>query len=251
MPSLNDLCSRVRSVRLHNPRPQQPPLHVVLEAVISHTQNLYNELSNTNKAWATEEVPLTVQPNKETYLLPVDAQIGKVLSVVTSDPANPHHIERSIDFFDIQNLQHEWDWPNNIAVASTWNWDGSTHTAQRMAFFYKGEGENAGLWVKVKPIPQQAAVYQVLYTIGNWVESAGLGSSPILSGHHQLIEVRAARSVLPSSVWFDDEEKDFQKRKEVRVTLDSDEQIFAPAWDRYITTFRQHRMTYRGNPIEY
>lgn len=251
MATLNDLMSRVRSVRLHNPRPQQPPLHVVLEAVISHTQNLYNELSNTNKAWATEEVPLTVQPGVEEYLLPVDAQIGKVLSVVTSDPTVPQHIERSVDFFDIQNLQHDWDLPNNIATSTAFNWDGSAHTAQRMAFYYKSEGENAGLWVKVKPIPQRAAVYKVLYTIGNWVESAGLGSSPILSGHHQLIEVRAARSVLPSAVWFDDDARDQVKRKEVRVTLDSDEAIFGPVWDRYVTTFRQHRMSFRVNPIEY
>lgn len=251
MSTLNEMISHVRTERLFSPRPQQPSLLTILGAVITHTQNLYNELSNTNKAWATGQVSLNVEAGKDTYLLPVDSQCGKVLSVFTYQPDNPNQIERSVDFFEVQNLQFDWGLPNNVGVGWSWNWDGSPHTADRIAFYYGGVGDSGGLYARIKPIPQQPAEYKILYTIGNWAETAGLHSSPILSGHHQLIEVRGARTVLPGCVWFDDDEKDTAKQEKILITLNGDEQIFQATWMTYIRTLKQHKMTYRRSAIDY
>jgi hypothetical protein len=82
MATLNEIYSRVRTERLFSPRPQQPPLHMILGAVLTPTRNLYNELNNTDKNWAVgSEIPLQVEPNKDTYQLAVGPDFGKVLSV--------------------------------------------------------------------------------------------------------------------------------------------------------------------------
>lgn len=241
MATLNEIASRVRTERLFSPRPQKPGLHEVLGAVLTHTQNLYNEASNSNEAWATGKYFLTVNANQEDYLLVLDGSAGKILLVTTWQPTNPNHIERPINFYDVQNLNFEWDLPANVGIAGWWNWDGSPNTAARIAFY----NEDGSTYARIKPIPQQTAQYRILYTIGDWVSSAGIASSPILSNHHQLIEVRAARSVLPAASWFDDDVRDAAKRKEIWASINEDERLFQAVWQLYIGSFRQHRMSYR------
>lgn len=250
MATLNHIISRVRIERLYSPLPQRPGLHVVLGAVLTHGQNLYNEMSNSNKAWSTEEVEMPVSPDQQDALVPVDSQIGKILSVITFDPSNPNHRERSIDFFEVQNLNFGWDLPNDVALGMA-NWDGSLHTADRMAFFFKSEGDNAGLYARIKPIPKHAAVYKVMYAIGDWASSASLETSPVLANHHHLIEIRAARTVLPDTSWYDDKEEDRKKRIEVRQTLKDDEDIVAPVWQDYIRSLKHGRMRFRRSSIPF
>lgn len=250
MATLNEICSRVRTERLFSPLPQRPGLHVILGAVVTHTQNLYNEMSNTNKPWAVEEVEMQVQPNQPDALVPVDAQVGKILSVITHDPTNPNHEERSIDFFEVQNLNFGWGLPNDVALGML-NWDGSPHTADRIAFFIKSEGDNAGLYARIKPIPKRAAKYIVMYAIGDWAATATMETSPVLANHHHLIEVRATRTVLPDASWFDDKDEDRKKRAEIWNTLEADEKIFAPVWADYIRSLKHGRMRFRRSGISF
>jgi hypothetical protein len=248
--TLNEIMSAVRTERLYSPLPQQPKLHVVLGAVIKHTQNLYNELSNSNKAWSVREVEMPVNPDQQDALVPVDAQIGKILSVVTYDPSRPQHEERSIDFFEIQNLNFQWNLPNDVALAWA-NWDGSPHTADRMAFYFKDDGDNSGLYARIKPIPKLLAIYKVMYAVGDWASGASLSTSPILANHHQLIEIRAARTCLPDTSWHDDDVRDAAKRIEVRQTLNDDEDIVGPVWRDYIRSLKQGRMRFRRSAISF
>lgn len=250
MATLNQMASHVRTERLYSPLPQRPGLHVVFGAVVMHGQNLYNEMSNSNQAWATEEVEMTVSSDNPDALVPVDVQVGKILSVVTHDPSNPHHEERSIDFFQIQNINFGWNLPNDVALALS-NWDGSPHTADRIAFFFKADGDNAGLHARIKPIPKMSAVYKVLYAIGDWAATATPETSPVLANHHHLIEIRAARTVLPDTSWYDDKDEDIKKRIEVRQTLNDDELIVGPVWEDYIRSLKQGRMRFRRSSIPY
>jgi hypothetical protein len=207
-------------------------------------------MSNSNKAWSVEEVEMPVAVDQQDSVVPVDSRVGKILSVVTYDPSNPQHEERSIDFFEVQNLNFQWNLPNDVALAWA-NWDGSPHTADRMAFYYKSDGDNAGLYARIKPIPKKPAIYKVMYAIGDWASGATLESSPVLANHHHLIEVRAARTVLPDTSWFDDEAKDIAKRAEVRQALNDDEMIFAPVWQDYIRSLKQGRMRFRRSSIQF
>jgi hypothetical protein len=137
-------------------------------------------------------------------------------------------------------------------VALGWaNWDGSPHTADRMAFFFKADGDNAGLYARIKPVPQRPAVYKVMYAIGDWASQASLETSPVLANHHHLIEIRAARTVLPDASWFDDKDEDRKKRIEVRQTLNDDELIVAPVWQDYIKSLKQGRMRFRRSSIPF
>ncbi len=247
MATLNQIIARIRTERLYSPLPQRPGLHVILGAVVTHTQNLYNELSNSNRAWATAEVEMAVSPDQQDTVVPVDSQVGKILSVVTSDPSNPNHQERSIDFFEVQNLNFHWNFPNDVALGMA-NWDGSPHTADRIAFFYSGDGN---LYARIKPLPKRPATYKVMYAIGDWASAASLESSPVLANHHHLIEVRAARTVLPDCSWYDDEARDEAKQAKVLDALNADEQLFAPVWQDYIRSLKQGRMRFRRSGISY
>lgn len=238
-----DIQGMVSIVRMlcGEPRPQAPPTRAIFNSVLRTTQSHFNQLSNTNHAWATGETSVTVQPGTEDYEI-TESNFGKALSIITVDSSNAAHIESLVDFFELQNINVGWDLPNN---AGNWmiNWDGSNHTAQRMAFFRQA-GEN-NTYVRVKPTPQRTAEYRILYSIGNWTDFAALNSSPLLSEHHHLIEVRAALNVLPLCAWWDDENMNRERRKELAMSLKNEEAMYAVDWSRYIGNMRVDHITDR------
>lgn len=240
MATLQQMVQVVRMV-CAEPRPQAPATRAIFNSVLRTTQSLFNQLSNTNHAWATGETVLTVTPNVEDYDIG-EADFGKALSIITINAANPSHIERLVDFFEVQNISVDWNLPND---AGNWmiNWDGSNHTAQRMAFFRQAGQDNT--YVRVKPVPKHIAEYRILYSIGNWVDAASLNSSPLLSEHHHLIAVRAALNVLPLCSWWDEEVLNQNRRKELALSLKNEEALYATDWSRYIGNMRVDHMTNR------
>lgn len=239
----DEMISGVRE-RLGYPIPQRPPLGLVLKQILSHTQWLMNRLSNTNRPWTSQETFLTVAPGVEDHQMPTGEEFGKALVVTTYDPGNSAHVERMIPIFEPQNLDLEWNYPRD---AGFWlrQVDGSPHTAMRISFFRKSGGEQSGLFARLRPIPQEAARYRVMYTTGNWYDAAALGSNPVLSEHHHLIELRAARSLLPDCAWYDDDRRDAEKRKERLIIFNQDEQLYAPVFESYVSSMTQGRIIFR------
>jgi hypothetical protein len=239
MPSLAEIKQDVR-VALMQPRAQAPTSQAILQAVCTHVQSaLFNRLSNTGKAWTVgQPYILTVQGGVDIYPLNIGTEYGKALDVYTYDPSNPVHIERSIPFWNVQDLQFNWGLPANIAEAY-WSPDGSPNTAQRMAFFRDPEG---GVNVRVFPIPQLTAQYVILWAQGDWYDSA-LDSSPLLSEHHQFPRTRASLSLLPHCRWFDDEAENRERRKELAQSLQYEEAIFKEDFDVYVAGINNSRMT--------
>lgn len=240
MATLQDLVSTVRLIT-GEPRPQAPSIRAVFNSVLRTVQSGFNQLTNTNHAWATSEWPLFTIPDVEDYEI-TQVDFGKCLSIVTRDQANPGHVERLIDFFEVQNIDIDWGMPND---AGSWmiNWDGSNHTAIRMAFFRKAGFPNT--WIRFKPIPKLVAEYRVLYSIGNWVDAAGLSSSPLLSEHHHYFAVRAAMNVLPLCKWSDDEGANSNMRKELAMSLKNEEAIYQIDWNNYIGNMRTDHISSR------
>lgn len=216
------------------PRSQEPSTRVVFYAILRVVQSAFNQLSNTNHAWATGETVITVTPNVADYEMGVTG-FGKALSIVTQDNSNPAHIERLVDFTEIQDLDVGWDLPNDAGMWAT-NWDGSNHTAQRIGF-YKAAGFDT-TYMRLKPTPQRACDYRILYSIGNWVDDASLTDSPVLAEHHHLFEVRAALHLLPHCVWSDDEAFNVNKRRELALALKDEEAMYGSDWSRYIGNMR-------------
>ncbi len=192
-----------------------------MQAVCTHVQSsIFNRVGPTGKSWTIDQVILSVASGQDTYTLNVGSEFGRAIDVYTYDPSNPSHIERSIPFWNIQDMHFNWGYPNNVA-SSFLTPDGSPNTATRIAFYRNNVGDVS---VKVAPIPMLNANYQVLFSIGNFIDTAGLDSSPLLSEFHMLPEVRAAISLLPQTEWHDGDNSG--QRKEFATALKNDEAIF-------------------------
>lgn len=213
---------------------------------IRQVQSFMNRLSNTGHAWDSDEMSVQVSSGQEEYTLNAGAAFGKPLLVVTSDPSNASHVERPIDFFEVQNIDLAWGLPND-AASLFGRPDGSTHTAERMAFFRK----NGNPTVRVKPLPQEAAEYKILYSIGNWVDAAGITDSPVLSEHHQLPETNIAIAALPHAAWFDDEKENRIRRRELAEQLTDDRRQFDADFERYVLNLNQPQVTFRMGADEW
>ncbi len=242
MPTIQQIAAKAR-MDLDEPRPGQPSFRLVLNATLRSVQSLINRLSNTNKAWASGETELNVVPQQFEYPLNVDTTFGKPLAISVTQPGNPGLIPRTIDMFEVQNMWFDWGLPNNVASYFTMP-DGSPNTAQRIAIFRK-EGIADNIYVRVLPIPQLAATYTILYTIGNWIDSAALTTSPVLTEHHDLVAVITAKSLLPSCKWWDDEEENRKKRRELFTSLEDTREGLQEDFDRYIGSMRVGKMRMR------
>jgi hypothetical protein len=254
MATLDEIVSNVRTT-LGDPQPQHPRLPLVFKHVLNHTQSIYNHLNNTNKAWTTLEIPLQAQANKSDYT--INAQNwGRALLVYTEDQSTPGHWERTVPFFNVQNLNLAYEGPRDGA-----NWfggflDGSNHTALGIAFYREPNGQIVK--ARIRPVPQAPAVYRVIYAVGPWAESAGLDSSPVLAEHHHLIEVRAAISSLPDTKWWipngapgSDEWKSVEamnaeQRRARLAILGRDAERYTKDFELYVRSLNGARISFRN-----
>lgn len=246
MSTLDKMCTDCRLLLLE-PRPQKPPRHLVLMELLHAFQSGFNQLSNTGNPWATEVLNLTTVDGQEDYLLPVSSRFGKPLNVWTSDPNNPSHFERSIDFFEPQDLQFDWNLPNDIANAFT-SWDGSNHTALRIAIFRHGFLENGTIKARIKPIPRDQSEYKIMYSIGDWATQANVTDSPILSEHHHLFATRACQALLPGTEWWDTDKEGEKlnqaRRNNLAKAFEQKLEWYLSDWKTYITNMNQEHITF-------
>lgn len=242
MASLTEMMERVRAVHLGEPRAQHPSTYQVLTKLSIQIQRYVNRLSLSERSWAVAEVSLTVAANQEDYPISA-ADFGRPIQVRTVWSSNPSHIEQDIMFFELGDINFNWPYPKNLG-ALIYNADGSPHTAQRMAFFRKSGVDQ--IYVRVQPIPQRTATYQILYQIGNYADGAALATVPVLSQHHALIEVRTALSLLPITDWTGDVKADVVMREQLAIQLKSDEIELGRDFERYISSVgAKRRPSYR------
>ena len=227
---------------LDGPREHKPSRRLVWKYVGQVVQSAFNQLGNTGNAWAIAEAQLDVDVDEEDYALAGASNFGKPLQVLTYDPTNQAHVERDVDFWEVQNMNFDWPWPNDIANQFT-NWDNSPHTATRMAFFRQfGEDQ---IYVRVKPLPKQTATYRVIYSVGNYVDTAGLTSTPLLSNFHHLFEVQAALYLLPYAEWSDDKRDNSEKREQLAQSLSTQINEQMPDFKNYIRNLRSDKIQSR------
>lgn len=240
MSTLQGMAQAVR-LRTDEPLPNRPSNRRILQAVTDATQSLYNRLENTGAAWSLKaDYTLNVSANTSDYLLAIDDTYGKPIQVLTSYPTNQSYIQRFVDFVEFQDLNFNWGLPVNI---SSWMFtDGSNCTAQRMAFYYKDDGTR---WVRVLPEPNLSAQYLITFASGDWMSSAGLDDSPVLTQFHMLPEIWAATSVLPSCQWGSDQRYNMDHRREIAAALKNDEMRVMDEFERYCRNLVDDRITER------
>lgn len=224
------LCSRTRG-RLRNPIANRPSDGDVLREVCSHARVVSKHRRNTGKAWDYRSLLLTVEGGEGEYLI-TESSFGKPFSVLTRDDNNPAHIQRLIPFFEPENVNFDWNLPSDAGYYLYPTADGSLHSAQRVAFYWnKGKP-----YVKFNPIPQYPCDYEIYFTPTDPVSGLALTSSLPHDEDSDLIEIRAARSLLPFAEWSDNEETNQSRRKELGITLTTDESLQARQFEVDVLT---------------
>lgn len=218
-------------IRLGEPRAQRPSDLALLLMVRTQVQSFLTQANLSDKPWAVDEVPLIAVGGVEDYDVGSASQFGKPIQVRTVWPS-PNHVESTIEFFELGDINFEWDLPRDMAYG--WAPDGSPNTAQRIAFFRKAGRDQ--VYARIMPIPQVGATYQILYQVGVYGETESLDDIPVLPQHHALVEIRAAIDALPHAEWGDDENMNREKRKELALTLAATEGRLAKEFNNYIKT---------------
>lgn len=216
-------------IRVRDPRAQQPSDRTLLKLLSDQVQNLSIEANLRGRYWAVDETELQVTANTGDYLIPI-ANFGKPIEVYTSWPGNPSYVTRTVDFFELGDLNYQWDMPGNFALSSAI--DGSPHTAHRIAFYHK-QGQ---VYARVMPTPAGGAQYKVIYQVGQYGATMPLSEEIMLPEFAQLVEVRTAIAALPHCEWVDEEARNEARRRELALTLDRAEKQSYALFKSYVAT---------------
>ena len=223
--SIQDIMTNVR-LRLGDPRSHAPNDQAILNAVCSQIRALLRFRRITGNPWNFNDLVIQVQPNLDTYAI-MATDFGSPLAVLSYDPNNPVWVPRLIKIYEPQNLFLDLPTlPNKYAGWAYFPYDGSNATAQRVAFYWRDNQAFAQFW----PIPLQQAGYLCRYLQNaDGVNQASLSSSPLPSEDDDLVELKAALSLLPITDWFAPETPEgtrynAEKRRDLMASLRADEQ---------------------------
>jgi hypothetical protein len=233
--------------RLGDCRAQKPSDRQLLLLLSTELQAFLNELAISNRPWAVDEVQLVVTSGTEDYAVATGSNFGKPIRVRTVYPSNPSYISHDVEFFELTDTNFDWELPQNFG-SLMYNIDGSPNTAMRMAFFRKSGLDQ--VYVRVVPVPQATATYQILYQVGVFGETAALADVPALPEHHQMIELRTALAALPMTEWYDESPLNSTTRKEFAAAISATLGRLEHDFNEYIKTTSGNRaLGYRILPF--
>lgn len=224
--------------RLGDPRSSAPGDTLLLQQVTSQIRTLLRAKQNVSSQWNYGETFVEITPGEDTYQI-TDAAFGTPL-VVTTVPENTNQIVRIIPFSCPQNIDYSWGYSQN--AAAFWpSWDGSNCNASRCAIFW----QNNLPYIRFLPTPElNPATYKIAFLASaNGVGLLALTAMPLMDADCDLCEIRAAKSLLALSEWDVDSKRNAEKRKDLMVTLSSDEQL---AYQQFLIA---NRITTGGNRI--
>jgi hypothetical protein len=181
-----------------DPRSQAPNDQAVLNAVCSQIRNLLRFRRVTGNPWNLNDTVITVTANQDTYIVN-QPDFGQSLAVITYDPTNPVWVPRLVKIYEPQNLVLDIPYlPQNQAAWAYLPMDTTNCTAQRVAFYWRDNVPYIQFW----PLPQLAAAYSIRYLQNaDGINQASLSSSPLPSEDDDLVELKAALSLLPIADW--------------------------------------------------
>jgi hypothetical protein len=209
MPTRTENLFRIRSL-LDDPYPQRPALHQLLRQEISEEQDVLNAVNNTGKAWTTAEYDLVLSPTEDTYEISA-TDFGKPIFVVRPT-GNQYQPWISVPFTDVAELDYNTIWNGYQSVYT--GLFGQSSTPEKMAFYRTG-AVNSQYMVKVQPMPSENHTYTITYLVGYMGNDDPLEAIAALPEHAGLIQIRAAMALLPYSAWYDDEDMNQAKRKDL------------------------------------
>lgn len=234
--------------RLGSPRAQTPGDSELLQQVSSHIRTLLRSKQNVSLPWNFAETFVEITPNEDTYQI-TEANFGTPL-VVTTVPLNDAQIVRIVPFTCPQNLNYSWGYSQSSAawIGATWI-DGSNCNAARCTIFW----QNNLAYIRFLPTPVLSpASYKIQYLENaNSVGIASLTSSPLMDQDCDLVEIRAAKSLLELTEWEgSDDKRNDQKRRGLMVTLSQDEALAKEQYDAANRLYTGPKITNRWSSVE-
>ncbi len=213
MPTRTEQIFRIRTW-LGNPFPQKPDLHRILMQELAEEQDILNAVNNTGKAWATAEFQLNLNPNEDTYQISA-TDFGKPIFVIRPT-GNDYQPYISVPFTDVAELDYNtvWDGFTDIYTGLY----GADVTPEKMAFYRTGAVDPSYM-VKVQPMPSTNHTYTITYLVGYLGQDDPLSVAVTMPEHAVLIQLRAALALLPDAEWYEDEERNYNRRKSLAASF--------------------------------
>lgn len=227
---------------LDGPYPNAPTFHSLFRQELAEEQDILNQTNNSGVAWSTAEYQLNYTEGVTNYQIQV-SDWGKVLFVV-KETGNQYIPYIPVPFDDLSNQQYGTilGYFNNAYVQS-WT---LASTPERMSFSRSGVLD-ASYMVSIQPAPQGSAVYIITYLPGYLGTEDPLEAAIQMPEHAELVRLRGATAQLNYARWYEDEEKNRQKRKDLAegfaYQLQRKEKIF----ERYLGNINIPQMTEIGN----
>lgn len=224
MPTLYEMCTNTR-LRLGDPRSNRPGDFQLLNAVCTQVRTLHRHKRNTSNVWNFNDLVVTVTPNLDTYQI-TEVDFGTPLAVLSYAPNLTTWIPRLIPFFTPQNMPFDWGIPSRIGAWGYLPPDGSNCTALRCAFYWR---DNVA-YVEFQPTPMLACQYKVRYlqNVAGQVGQMALTQEPLPNEDCDLVEVRSALALLPTSEWWASDDKEgrainAERRRDLAMSLSAEE----------------------------
>ena len=172
---------------------------------------MLNELNNTGVAWTTQEWRFNYICGKSDYQINV-ANFGKPIQVLR-ETGNCQIPYIPVPFDDITEQNYGKLLAGYYASCGIpWLWD--NETIERVSFYREGAMDSQP-WLSIQPMPSQNVTYIVVYLIGYNGTTDPLMAESNLPEHAEMLRLRTAMGLLPYAQWYDEDEKNRVKRKDL------------------------------------
>lgn len=214
-------------VRLGDPRAQAPGEFQLLHQVSSQTRTVLRAKRNSGNPWNFADTQVETQPDESLYQITA-TDCGLPLAVLTVDDYNNMaFVCRRIPMYIAADF-HTLDY-GLPSGAGSW-WAGSTlsagdpnHAATRCNITWR---DNVP-YIEFIPVGNQSATYVIRYLqSADGVVNMALATNPVPAEDADLIEIRAAKSLLPLTQWEgNNEAANTAMQNKLRISLTDDERL--------------------------
>lgn len=174
--SSNTLKLEVQGVRqiLGWPLDNSPGVYEIVKDIEAEYQAMTNKLNFTENAWSVAEYTLSTVAGTYRYRLDNAINYFQKALMISTVPANtagdPEYV---LEYYELENIPKEWAW---LGVGKG-QYMFSSHDSQLFAIYRTMAAEGERIYMEMRPIPNSAQDYKILYQQGNWIpamESTGL-----------------------------------------------------------------------------
>lgn len=217
-------------LRLGDPRAQAPGDYPLLQQVSSQTRTVLRAKRNSGNPWNYAETTIETSPDEGLYQISAP-NFGTPLAVITvNDYADTNFIPRRIPFYvgaDFSTM--EYGLPANSGQYYGGVGNDFNHVALRANITWRSNVP----YIELLPVGGVQATYAIKYLENaNGTYDAALTTSPVPAEDADLIEIRAARSLLALTEWEgNDRQANADKRKDLMATLSNDEALAREQFD--------------------